>query len=549
MLAFWGIIILFKSIHNLFHRMGPYVLKYLDFPLSRRLRAEFFLPPTGRYHHSTPKSLLGFTFNIPARIETIIISLFFIQNILLAFVGIETIENSVFYDSMSDQYADSIGYRAGVICMAELVLLIVFAGRNNLLIYITGWEMNTFNVFHKWVARMTAMQAVIHSIGYTIEYVQEDYYTEYFSGEPGTAWFIWGVVATILMCALITHSVHFFRSINYELFLYGHITLTAVAIAGVWLHVIGMEGMNYTYAAIAIWAFDHVARIVRLLWSGVTSKASMKLHGEHILEIKIDYSKRWKFYPGCHVYLHILRTNRFWQSHPFTVVTSPRPDDQGKLVIFARVKKGLTKHTANYLKDKPDQSAQVRVLVEGPYGGRHPLHHYETVVLIAGGVGITSIYPYAAQLRENKDKAQRMVFIWVIRNEQPLSWFQDQLRHISEDPRIEVILFITGSNALVSNEGSATSSTTNLDKSPLESEASSQTEKKSPLVSSSVFDIRAGTPDLRSRVAHDISEAAGTVAFLVCGPNRMNDDVRMGIVDNIADSKHRVDYFEDSFSW
>ncbi|ANB13552.1 Fre3p [Sugiyamaella lignohabitans] len=319
--------------------------------------------------------------------------------------------------------------------------------------------------------------------------------------------------------------------------------------AGVWFHVKGRDGMHYTYAAIAIWAFDHFARIVRLFWSGVTSKADIKLHGEHIMEIKIDYSHRWNYRPGCYVYLHILRKYGFWQSHPFTVVCSPVPDDQGKLVIFARVKKGLTKRTAKYIKSQPDQCARLGVLVEGPYGGTHPLHNYETVVLVAGGVGITSIYPYAAQLRENRDKTQRMVFIWVMRDYEPLTWFKDQLKYIQEDPRIEVRLYVTGTSVLVSNESSAASSTTNLEKVPEDTVSSLGSERKTSLTSSVQFETKQGAPDLRSKVARDITEATGTVAFLVCGPDRMNDDIRKGISESIVKSEYRVDYFEDSFSW
>lgn len=40
--------------------------------------------------------------------------------------------------------------------------------RNNLLMGLTGWGFGTFNNFHRWIARIATLQAVIHSIGYTI---------------------------------------------------------------------------------------------------------------------------------------------------------------------------------------------------------------------------------------------------------------------------------------------------------------------------------------------------------------------------------------------
>lgn len=40
--------------------------------------------------------------------------------------------------------------------------------RNNVLLWVTGWDFATYNNFHRWTARVSTVQAVIHSIGYTI---------------------------------------------------------------------------------------------------------------------------------------------------------------------------------------------------------------------------------------------------------------------------------------------------------------------------------------------------------------------------------------------
>lgn len=33
---------------------------------------------------------------------------------------------------------------------------------------LTGWDFGTFNNFHRWIARIATLQAVVHSIGYTV---------------------------------------------------------------------------------------------------------------------------------------------------------------------------------------------------------------------------------------------------------------------------------------------------------------------------------------------------------------------------------------------
>jgi len=59
--------------------------------------------------------------------------------------------------------------RTGVLAIANMTLLWAFAMRNNVLIWLTGWSFATFNQFHRWVARVATIEAILHSIGYTVE--------------------------------------------------------------------------------------------------------------------------------------------------------------------------------------------------------------------------------------------------------------------------------------------------------------------------------------------------------------------------------------------
>ena len=58
--------------------------------------------------------------------------------------------------------------RTGIISMANFPLIWLFGMRNNLVIWLTGWDFGTYNNFHRWVARIATVQAVVHSVGYTI---------------------------------------------------------------------------------------------------------------------------------------------------------------------------------------------------------------------------------------------------------------------------------------------------------------------------------------------------------------------------------------------
>ena len=58
--------------------------------------------------------------------------------------------------------------RTGVLAMSNMPIIWAFSMRNNVLIWITGWNYSTLNTFHRWVARIATIEAIIHSIGYTV---------------------------------------------------------------------------------------------------------------------------------------------------------------------------------------------------------------------------------------------------------------------------------------------------------------------------------------------------------------------------------------------
>lgn len=56
--------------------------------------------------------------------------------------------------------------RTGIMSFANLLLIWVFAGRNNIFIWATGWSFAKFNIFHRHVAWIATLQAVVHTIAY-----------------------------------------------------------------------------------------------------------------------------------------------------------------------------------------------------------------------------------------------------------------------------------------------------------------------------------------------------------------------------------------------
>lgn len=56
--------------------------------------------------------------------------------------------------------------RAGHLSMVNMPIFFMLFGRNNILIFVTGWQYRDFQVFHKWIARISSLEMIIHGAGY-----------------------------------------------------------------------------------------------------------------------------------------------------------------------------------------------------------------------------------------------------------------------------------------------------------------------------------------------------------------------------------------------
>src|SRR6186713_2224781 len=117
--------------------------------------------------------------------------------------------------------------------MALAPLVILFAGRNNILIWMTNWSHSTYMTLHRWVARIFAIQVIVHSIVELILYID----TGEFATETLELYWIWGIVATLAVCLMLVLSMLFLRRLSYEAFLILHVLLAVFVIAGTWYHI------------------------------------------------------------------------------------------------------------------------------------------------------------------------------------------------------------------------------------------------------------------------------------------------------------------------
>lgn len=105
---------------------------------------------------------------IPTRIQSLTIFSFAVLNIVLCSISYPLTDGNLYWPTHRAQLLRYVSDRTGIISLINFPLIWLFGMRNNTLMWMTGWGFGTYNNFHRWVARISTIQAVIHSIGWTL---------------------------------------------------------------------------------------------------------------------------------------------------------------------------------------------------------------------------------------------------------------------------------------------------------------------------------------------------------------------------------------------
>ncbi|KAI1908919.1 hypothetical protein LOZ53_000674 [Ophidiomyces ophidiicola] len=406
--------------------------------LFERLKPYLVYPSTvGTYHVRSLPYLLG---NPPTVGQGAYIAMFFVLNVILTAVGYTISQPNTIFDSSYQEVMGYVSARTGALAFGLAPLVFLFAGRNNFLLWVTNWSHSTYMLLHRWVARIFAIQVILHSITELVVYIDMGK----FEVETKKPYWVWGIVATLFVCIMLVASLLWVRRWSYEVFLISHIIMALFVIVGSWYHIelLFTRKWGYEfwmYACCAVWFFDRLLRVLRIVKNGIRSSNVTEV-SEDIVRIDVP-DVRWTAAPGRHTYAYFpsLRMLRPWENHPFSVVptallrlpehrlskstptkalssasssngdveksgmpatttTTPIPEPHGRseryttsgITLYVRKSTGIT----SYLKS----NKQLTTLLDGPYPNNHtgPVLKSDRLILIAGGIGIAGILPFVA---------------------------------------------------------------------------------------------------------------------------------------------------------
>ena len=323
--------------------------------------------------------------------------------------------------------------------------------------------------------------------------------------------------------------------------------------------------------------------------------------------------------PGTYYYLHHLDDVRFWESHPFTVSSiralpgpaadaevdadcqnceelgesislltgrvSPRAYEQDggdhtggsrcnprnhhkaaaasqaspTINFLIRPYDSSTRRLAQAAAATWPEPAQMRVIVEGPYGHTRPFHAFESLLFVVGGSGIVVPLSYldtilhttaenstdtsgedagdgaSADTSLRRHAGRRVHVVWAVREAAfASSVLHRDLRDLTRRRRIHEAVSFT-LDIYVTGGSDSDSDCLELDKLP------------------SGFNVLHDRPDVRDEVRGAARElgARERLAVVACGPARMADDAREAVVDVLGTGREgsSIEYFEESFNW
>ncbi|KAK6840962.1 hypothetical protein PG987_001822 [Apiospora arundinis] len=370
-----------------------------------RLKPYLVYPSTvGTYCTRPLPHMLGYA---PTAGQCLWIAMFVVLNIVLGAVTYQNFDQPQPWGfTKTGEILAYVGYRTGHIAFALLPLTVLFSSRNNVLLWLTDWPFSTFLVLHRWVARLCAAHAVVHSITLLAAYVELGTYY----ADVHKPYWIWGIVATLCLVLLLFQSAAWLRRSCYEVFLVLHVLLAVFAIAGCWYHVYYWKAFSgiyelWLYMTCAVWFFDRLLRALWMAKNGFPPRGSdgrFRRHGtgRHCRGADPALCSGSR---GCPVVAGSVQKEELPSTrdleggkgsgiHPQALVIAPEgatATGTDSVSIYVKKHAGIT----SLLRER----AGLPVLLDGPYRGSRSseLLRCDRLLLLGGGIGITGLLSWA----------------------------------------------------------------------------------------------------------------------------------------------------------
>lgn len=451
--------------------------------------------------------------------------------------------------------------RIGSVAVANMIPIVVLSTMQNPLIKLLQISYDSFNLIHRWIARITILMIITHGLANIVGAGIHEGWAE-LRHSLKMPYVHFGLAAASTFTLLFILSWKPIRSLAYELFHYVHMGLVIIAFSFIWQHLKGHYQRNYLLVAIILWALARASRFLNIVYRsfGVGKTEDCTAFVEQMpgnaVRIALFLPRPWTSRPGQSLYLNIPRVS-FWASHPFSVAwTDERsqlpPNDvetgastnstdkhpqqehsnQRAMYLIVKRRSGMTDSLFKSV-EAIEGPVKFKAYVQGPHGPTQSLQKYGSVVLFAAGVGITYQLSFVKQIMEDwagGEKAiKRVRLIWVVPSIEAVEWIQPWLHDIlgegqqqasSDGVALQLSLFVTRQDG---------------------------DEAKTP-APPQFSDITFARPTISTLVGEEAEQRQGKMFVSVCASGSVADEVRMN-VRRLLRKRVNVDFHEEGFGW
>ncbi len=483
---------------------------------------------------------------LPSRFHTVLLTVYFLSNFAYCAALDYGVENKW-------AVAAQLRGRSGTLAVANMIPLIILAGRNNLLIPLLKISFDTYNLLHRWMGRMVVLETLVHTLAWAITQHASDGWTSVTSKVANDAFIGWGVVGTVAMILILLSSPSPLRHALYETFLNVHIILAILCAGAVWIHCdMGLlPQVPHCRAIVGLWFGERLFRVVRMLRYNYSrhgcTKATIVALDEGTCRVTLDLPTYVDVQPGSHAYLRF-GSIRAWESHPFSIAWvehkaskldrdslqstekldhTPANDlDRTSVSFIIQKQTGMTRALFEAAQHRQGE-LRMSAVMEGPYGGHHSMISYGHVVLFAGASGITHQISHVHHLMKEYNRGtiatRKLLLVWVIRDPDHLNWVR---------PWMDIILPATGRKELLNIKVFITRPGRGA---------------RNVVSPSNTVEMFHGRPNVRLLLQEEVGHQSGAMCVTVCGPGGLADNVREVVRE--VQGHTSVDFIEEAFTW
>lgn len=489
---------------------------------------------------------------VPSRGHFFIIFMYSVTNIAYCLV--------LPYDRDRNLILVNLRGRTGMLAALNMIPTVLFALRNNPLITWLQVPYDTFNLFHRWLGRIVVVEGILHTVAWiAVTHNQGSWNAVHMGLTTGhhSGSYMSGLVAAVAGLVISIQAWSPIRHAFYETFLNVHKLMALTFLVGVYVHLKwdNLPQVPWGIVCFVLYGCEYAARIFIILYHNYSRKygwteVEVEALDAESSRLTFKLPRPWHPKPGAHV--HVYMPSLSWlSSHPFSVAwndvrpvtigraanTLPvlekeecnydaKTELAGTVSLVVRARAGFTRKLWDKANAMPDRKWRTKGALEGPYGGHDSLRSYGTLLLFAGGVGITHQVQYVKDLVEgyasNTCAARKVVLIWSVPNTEALEWVR---------PWMDEILRLPGRKDILTIKLFITKPRTRH-----------ETQTRTGSIST-----YPGRCNPQTVMDQEIRDRVGAMAVTVCGPGAFGDAVRRAVRQRVQHGV--IDFIEEAFSY